>query len=275
MADSTEAQGLVTEDQGGETAPATTENAPKTEKQQADPKSQPSQAKDEKKGPSPWRKDLEGFGLAPEHLDVLDTYLGEQWQPRMTQLEQEAAQYSKLFGGDLERAQIMANIAMGLEQDPAGTYRQIGELLELVDDSGDGEPDDGAPGDIEDDEPAQPQDDPRLAALEEILAERKQAEADHLYESVMEKTREAYPGMDEDLFNHLILANGGDVEAATAAYDRYHDKVKNVEPEPDVPPPTAGEPVAPTPPEAKQYGSVKDAVNDWVSQLGTSRSTMA
>lgn len=260
MAESTEAQGQVTEDQPG-TSPAPAENAPKTAEKTAS--SQPAKEPAKDKGPSPWLKDLEGMGLSPDHLAAMDEYLGSQWQPRMTQFEQQAAEWSNLFGGDMERAQIMANIAAGLESDPAGTYRQIGELLELVDPTNDGAQ---PPADPSGEQPpagdeGEGQDDPRMAFLDELMQERQASQADDMYRQVMDGFAQTYgDGFDEDLFNIALLAHGGDVQAADAWYSERHVPA---EPPAD-PPPTSGDPVSPAPDKPK-HANLKDAVNAWVS----------
>lgn len=261
MAESTEAQGQVTEDQGPGNTPATASDAPKAESKQQTDKSQPKQAKD--KGPSPWLKDLEGLGLNPEHVPSVDEYLRTQWQPRMTEFEQQVAEWSNLFGGDMERAQIMANIANALEEDPAGTYRQIGELLELVDSETDGDAlpvgDEGDMGDPEGEDTGEP--DPRQQFLDELMEQHKQQQADAMYERMMDGIREEFPGLDEDLFNTALLAHGGDVAGARAWYAPRHQPLRT----PDEPPPSADEPPAPTPPAREKPASISDAVNRWMS----------
>jgi len=100
---------------------------PKSETKSSDGNSESKQeAKDA--GPAPWANDLAERGLDDPRIDQ---YLREVWQPRMTQFEQDLAGWSELFGGDMEAAQIMAGLAEALDNDPEGTYQQMGELLGL------------------------------------------------------------------------------------------------------------------------------------------------
>lgn len=213
-------------------------------------------------GPTPWAKDLADRGLNDPRFDE---YLGEVWQPRMTQYEQQVAQYNDLFGGDMERAQIMAGLAEALENDPVGTYEEIGRLLGLAND---GEYDEfaGDEGEMPDEDGDYEQPDEYREWVMQKMQEEEIMRQDQAYESLLTELDEAYPGFDRELFHAAIVAHDGNPEAALEWYMKYHKAPEPVE-EHDGPTPL-GE-GNPTPPEAKEYSGIGDAISDFLSEEKT------
>ena len=236
-------------------------STPKTDSKDAKD-SQPSGAK-EQRGPSPWAKDLADRGLDDPRIDE---YLNEVWQPRMTQFEQQASEWSGLFGGDMERAQIMAGLAEALEADPEGTYQQIGEILGLSQTNGEY---DGTEGLDEGDGTEQEQPDEYRDWVMQKMQEEQIAQQDAAYESLLTELSEQVPGFDPNLFHAAIVAHDGDPEAAMEWYMQYHRA-----PEPAAAPdgPTPVGEGNPTPPEEKQYSGFGDAIADFMSESKTSKS---
>ncbi len=71
-------------------------------------------------GSAPWSKDIEAMGLGT-HGDVVDGYLRETIQPRITKLEQDLAEYREMFPTK-ESAEVAAAIAHGLAN--PDTYKE-------------------------------------------------------------------------------------------------------------------------------------------------------
>jgi hypothetical protein len=241
--------------------------APKTDTKDTKSESQPNAPKDGGKaakdsgGPPPWANDLAERGLDDPRIS---DYLNEVWQPRMTQFEQQVSEWSGMFGGDMERAQIMSGLAEALDNDPEGTYRQMGELLGLSD-STDGEYDDeqGEFG-VEDDEAddSEQPDEYREWVMSK-MQEEQQGREDQQYQSLLDEIAQTTPGFDPDLFHAAIVAFDGDPEMAMEWYMKYH-RAPEAPDTPDGPTPV-GE-GNPTPPEAKEYSGIGDAIADFMSQ---------
>lgn len=280
MSETTEAQAPagdsleVTEDdikssKGSSSKPKTdsTEKSsqPKSEAKNSDERSEPKQeAKDG--GPAPWAKDLADRGIEDPNVDA---YLREVWQPRMTQYEQQMSQWDQLFGGDMERAQIMAGLAEALENDPAGTYQQMGELLGLLSDDGEyGEYEDGEyEGDFEGEDDGEQPDEYRQWVMEKMQQEHE-AQQDAEYESLLTDLETEHPGFDRELFHAAIVAFDGDPEMALNWYMKYH---RAPDPSDEMDGPTPMGEGNPTPPEQEQYSGLGDAIDAFLSQDKTSR----
>lgn len=239
--------------------------APKTESgdKSSQPKSDSKSGGEAKEGgPAPWAKDLAERGLDDPRFDA---YLNEVWQPRMTQFEQQVAQYDQMFGGDIERAQIMAGLAEALENDPVGTYEEIGRLLGLA---GDGEYDESMgmdEGEYDPEGEGEPEDEYRQWVMQK-MQEEQMAQEDQAYESLLSELEGAHPGFDRELFHAAIVAHQGDPEAALEWYMKYH---KAPEPADQHDGPTPLGEGNPTPPEAKEYSGIGDAINDFLSEEKT------
>lgn len=269
----TEAQADAPEEQ----APEATGSEPKapTPKTDKESKSQPKaesksdsepKAKDES-GPAPWAKDLSDRGLDDPRIDE---YLRDVWQPRMTQFEQQVAEWSDMFGGDMEKAAIMAGLAEALEADPEGTYSQMGELLGIVA----GEPAPDAPdsealadGEMPDEDGGEP-DEYRQWVMDK-MAQEQEAQQDEAYEALLGELEEAHPGFDRELFHAAIVAFEGDPEMALEWYMKYH-RAPEPEASPDGPAPLGEGDV--TPPEQAEYSNIGDAIADFMSQDKTAKS---
>lgn len=244
-------------------------SAPKTDTKDASSSQPKSDSKSggakEESGPAPWAKDLADRGLDDPRVDE---YLREVWQPRMTQFEQQASEWSGLFGGDMERAQIMAGLAEALEADPEGTYQQIGEILGLTNTDGEYNETDGLDGLDEDGEEQEHPDEYREWVMQK-MQEEQIAQQDQAYEALLSELSEQVPGFDPNLFHAAIVAYDGDPEAAMQWYMQYHRAPEPAQ-SPDGPTPV-GE-GNPTPPEAKEYSGIGDAIADFMSEDKVSRS---
>lgn len=262
----TEAQAPTPDEAPDQGRPA---EAPKTDTKDTKGGSQPKaeskpdsgkEAKDSG-GPPPWAKDLAERGLDDPRFDA---YLNEVWQPRMTQFEQQVSEWSGMFDGDMERAQIMAGLAAALDADPEGTYRQMGELLGLSG-STDGEYDEtdgGFEDDGYEDGPDEDTDEYRQWVMQK-MQEEQQAREDQQYQSLLDEIAERTPGFDPELFHTAIVAFDGDPEMAMEWYMKYH-RAPEAADTPDGPTPV-GE-GNPTPPEAEEYSGIGDAINAFMSQ---------
>ncbi len=238
-------------------------STPKTESKDTS-SAQPSGAKEER-GPSPWAKDLVDRGLEDPRID---DYLNEVWQPRMTQMEQQSSEWSGLFGGDMERAQIMAGLAEALEGDPEGTYQQIGEILGLTTNNGEYNETDGLDDETDGAEGTGQPDEYRDWVMSKMQEEQVQQQ-DAAYESLLGELSEQVPGFDPNLFHAAIVAHDGDPEAAMQWYMQYH---RAPDPAGTLDGPTPVGEGSPTPPEAKEYSGIGDAIADFMSESKTSRS---
>lgn len=239
---------------------------PKSEAKSSDEKSEPKQEAKED-GTAPWAKDLADRGLNDPNFD---SYLREVWQPRMTQFEQDLGNWSNLFGGDMERAQIMAGLADALEQDPEGTYQQIGELLGLLNDSEEGSPvgEDQLAGDGTDETDGAEPDEYRQWVMSK-MQEEQEAKQDAAYEDLLAELETAHPGFDRELFHAAIVAFEGDPDQAMEWYMKYHKPAQEPA-EMDGPDPVGeGNPVPPT---QEAYSGIGDAIAAFMSEDKTARS---
>lgn len=263
----TEAQASAGEEAPDQGAPQSSEPKTDTKEQSSQPKSASGKESGEAKegGPAPWAKDLADRGLDDPRVDE---YLREVWQPRMTQFEQQISQWDELFGGDMERAQIMAGLAEALEQDPLGTYQQIGELLGLTE--SDGEYDENTDGEVDDeayDGDAEEPDEYRQWVMQK-MEEEMVAQQDAAYEQLLSELEEQTPGFDRELFHAAIVAFDGDPEMAMNWYMKYH---RAPEPPDEQDGPTPVGEGNPTPPESKEYSGIGDAIADFMSESKTAK----
>lgn len=225
--------------------------------------SQSGEAKEQ--GTAPWAKDLADRGIADPNVDA---YLREVWQPRMTQFEQQMSQWDQLFGGDMERAQIMAGLADALEHDPAGTYEEIGRLLGLVTDGeyDDAQADEGMQdGEYDEGENELSQ---YRQWIEEQMEQQKIMEQDIAYEDLLNHLETENPGFDRDLFHAAIVAFDGDPDMAFEWYMKYH---RAPEPPAEFDGPDPMGESNPAPPEAKEYSGIGDAIADFMSDMKTAK----
>lgn len=213
---------------GGEQVPATqvSESTPDVAS------IQPEVSGQEQGGTAPWHKDLEALGLG-DQATAVDKYLREQWQPRVTQLEQQYAPYKNAFQSP-EDGTAAAQLLYQLRSDPHATYELLGEMIR--DQFGDPEQQQPAP---EVQEPEIP--DPRLEFVDNLMQEREQQAAESEYAKIVEGYKADLPDLNEQWFAKLVIANGGDTDAALVD---YKGMFPSTPPEPA--PPTSG--TAPTSP---------------------------
>lgn len=199
---------------------------------------QPTQAKESAKGPGPWQKDLESLGLGDEYTRIVDGYLREKWQPRVTELEQQFAPYKELFQSP-DDGTAASELLYSLRENPRETYKLLGEMIEeafgpeqadelmdqLEDVQDSGEPDE------------------RQAFIDQLMQEREFEAQMKEYQSVVDKLKGDAPDLNEQWFAKLVVANNGDTDAAFEDYkELFADQFKSPEP----PPPTVGDgPMAP------------------------------
>jgi hypothetical protein len=258
------------DDGAGEAAVA--EATEDTESQESEVTPDPSQPKAKEQGPAPWAKDLEDLGLDDPEFDK---YLRDKWQPRMTQVEQEVAKYSKIFG-NFENAEVAAQVLTALDDDPVKALKWLSSQLEVdpIDlleglDATDETEDEPTPDQPEDDELAKFKEmlnqDPRMQHVEKSQKEAREAEENQALEDLTGKIEKIYSDkgdtFNKSLFLHLLKSAEGDADLAYSAYEEFHTPAK----EPDDPPPTAGGKKGVTPREEPQYGSLGEAVNAYAS----------
>lgn len=190
------------------------------------------------KGPGPWQKDIESLGLSPEHQQIVDSYLREKWQPRVTELEQQYAPYGKAFQS-VDDGEAAAQLLYQLRENPHATYEQLGQLIK--DTYGEAAQDEPLPQEAQT-TPEVP-DDPRLQYVDQLMQEREmQAHMDE-YNKMVEGYRKDAPELDEQWFAKLVVAANGDTEAALNDYKQLFPQ--HFEPK-ETPPPTGGTtPMAP------------------------------
>lgn len=207
---------------------------------------QPSGVQASEQGPGPWSKDLEALGLG-EHQAVVDKYLREQWQPRVTELEQKYAPF-KAFQTP-EDGTAAAELLYALRNDPHGTHDYLRTLIEA-----DVGPWPGAETPADTGEEETPAHDPRLNFVDQLMEEREVANQEAEFMKIVNEQKQSIPDLKEDWFAKMILANNGDLEAAVNDYKQVFP-AKPIDP----PPPTAGDGVT-APPEADKYDGNFDAL---------------
>lgn len=211
---------------------------------------------------SPWKGELEGLGLAPEHLQKVDSwYRGK--QGHVTQLEQQNRQYLGMFGNNPDALAAMSQIYSGFanEETRQETYEQLGEMLgltasEVAEAVGDD--------DYEDYEGDSQESTPYQEWIEAKMAEEQAAAEDADFQTIMDGLAQEVPGFDEELFIRLVMASGGDLQAAWDDYAVMSARYAVQSPPP--PPPTIGESV-PGPREETKPSSMEDIwASYWSSQ---------
>lgn len=247
--------------------------APKADKQQdqSQPKPNEQQSKDgqpqvqpqaKDKGPGPWDAKLAEMGLTDPRFSE---FFRSEVQPYITQLEQGAGQGNDVFEGDQEAAQAAKDLLDDFRADPVKAYRELGELLGLVEDDGMGDLGDEGDLGLEGDpsgtaDPAEPPSDPRLEYVDDLIRREREQKEDAEYNSFLDSMSERMPGFDPDLFTTFVVANAGNLDLAMSQYEKYH-RAPEASPEP---PPTPGGGTAP--PSAPRYGSIGDSVSAWLSE---------
>jgi hypothetical protein len=243
---------------------------PAPDKAEASPKdSKSTKAPAKEKGPGPWQAELEKRGLnSPE----MDQYMREILQPYITQLEQGAGggdEYGQLFGGDMERAQMAAELMQAFLDDPQAAYKELGEILEIA--PGEAPPPGAeAPADPNDmPPPPNPlDDDPRIKWVEEERQRQQEAQEDAEYDELMTQLGDRVPGFNPEAFNLAVLAAQGDMDQAFKHYMEYMHKEPS--PSPESPPPAlAGQ--GGTAPPAEFQGNIKDAVDSTFAEMKAAR----
>lgn len=221
-----------------------TQDAVTTESQQ-----QSTQTDQATPGPGPWAKDLEGLGLDPQINQIVDKYLRDKWQPRVTELEQQYAPYKELFK-EQDDGPTAAELLYSLRTDPHGTYKLIGELItEQI-----GFPDEQASDTSAPDTTQQEKTDPRLEYVDKLMVEREAQEQMEEFQKVYQDQKEKFPDLEEEWFAKLVIANNGNVDTAMADYEKIFPQKPA-----EQPPPTVGEGNT-APPEAEEYDGDFDAL---------------
>lgn len=212
-------------------------NAPQESVETA-PSTQPTQAKDSK-GPGPWQKDLEALGLGDEYTRMVDGYLREKWQPRVTELEQQYAPYKELFESP-DDGSAAAELLYSLRNNPRETYDLLGQMIEEAFPQ---QKEEAAPEQqqVQDNAPQQP--DERQQFIDQLMQERElQAQMDE-YQKLVDSYKKDIPDLKDDWFAKLVVANNGDTDAALADYKELFASQLQA---PPPAPPTAGDgPMAP------------------------------
>lgn len=248
------------------------------DRSQKDSTAPPQQTTAKGQGAAPWAKDLEKLGINDPRFD---DYLRTQWQPRMTQLEQEAAKYRNIFG-EFHHAEFAAQLLTALDENPVEAIRymvtQLGvDPIDLIDEVSDDEL--MGPEDPEDQlTQEQPygddleaklrellENDPRIQYAQMSMTAEQEAMQDQALEDLLSGMEAHYEAngdqFNRDLFVHLLKAAEGDADAAYEAYERFHTPAKT----PDEPPPTGGGQKGVTPRSAPQYNSIAEAVEAFAS----------
>lgn len=221
-------------------------------------------------GGSPWDADL--AALVPDEAlrGQVSGYLGEKWQPRMTQLEQELA-----------AAKPGSAMYDDFLKDPIGTYRAIGAQM-FGDEFGVQldtmlEGDETPPPVTPAEQLAAPPMDPRVQAVVEAH-ETQQHQAQ--YRQNLDRLKgpdPENPQLNEELFHPFVVAAEGDFDQAFASYKEWEKQVAAAYGPPAVVDPAA--PPAPVtlaeggtaPPVAKKYTSIDEALYDTLDEMRATR----
>lgn len=194
--------------------------------------------------PGPWDNDLQSLGFDDATRSQVDAYLREKIQPRMTQLEQQAA--------EARQAQTLMN---DLINDPSSTMEALAaelnwspqQLQQVVEQ--------------EIEEPTQQQVvDPRVQQAVEYY-ESQQAE--QAYESEMNRLVSQHPGLRPDLMHPFVVTADGDFDQAYSLYENYVEATRQAFAPPaeeQTAPPTMGDGHT-TPPVAPKQMSIHEAVD--------------
>lgn len=201
----------------------------------------------------PWSQDLQQFDEAVR--PQIDEYLRTKIQPRMTQLEQTAAnardaqQLYDAFVNDPD-ATTAAVLSDLYGPEAAQQWQQY---------NANPEPQEAAP-------VADPVNDPRI---EQMWRDHEQTQALQVYESEMNRIVEANPGIEPEFLHPFVVTADGNFDQAVELYTDYVNRVQAwnerqnpSEPEPDpVPVLGAGQTAVPTQP--NEVPKLGDAIKGW------------
>lgn len=209
---------------------------------------------------APWTKDLETAFADPAIREQVDAFLRGNVQPHVTRLEQTSRDALALYN-DLTNEETAAQAYYTITEQLFGE-----DLAESVL---------NALGGAEEDPPAEP----AAAAAEpdvdaEMRAEwlaQKQAREYREALDAFKKTNEVPETFNEKIFAPFVVGAGGDLDAAYEGYKEFIAETATafgVVPEQievPQPPPTLGNAPA-SAPVAKKYGSIADAVDDFMAE---------
>jgi len=203
--------------------------------------------------PGPWSQDI-SFITDDGVRNQVDQYLREKWQPRMTQLEQTAAQAteSQRLMNDLINSpnETMEALAAELNWTPQQLQQVVEEQVY---------------------EPTQetPTVDPRV---QNMLEHFEQQQAQSAYDQEMNRAVERHPGLKPDLFHPFVSAADGDFDNAYQMYENWVGEwnTNAATPAEAAPPTLGGDAGSTTPPVQPKEQSLGDAIDDF---LATNRST--
>lgn len=216
----------------------------------------------------PWDNDLAFIPDAQVRSQVSD-YLATQWQPRMTQIEQESASALELY--------------RDFRSDPANTLREVTEELleaDLVKAEDLKVPTAEAPVEAQPGADVPPpaqtttqpdQRDPEVQALLDRERERAEKEA---FDAEYERVKAAHPNLhlDYDLYLQAV-AETGDFDKGIeqyqdkfGEYDRFLASQATAEPTPDPQAPPVAEAGTGEVPTEPKYESLNDAIDDYFQE---------
>lgn len=240
------------EDQG-----STSKDAPKAERQdESQPPKNDSGAKD--KGPGPWSEKLAERGL---NDPAFDEFIRSEIQPYITQLEQKGGgggEIDQMFGGDVEQAEALLELAEALRSDPEGTITELMGILGMSDADEMGEEDFGP--EMEDE--GGYDDDPRLQYLDQMMQREQEQREDGELEQLLTELETSTPGLDRDLFVTCLIATEGDPDAAYQRYMKFHRQPAAPPESPGVLGNQGGTP----PPSEPEFKSWHDAFDSYMSE---------
>ena len=227
-------------------------------------------------GAAPWAADLERMGLNDPKFDE---YLRTQWQPRMTQTEQRAAQYESIFGTH-ENAQFAGQLLTALDENPVEALRYMARELkvdpiDLIEELTGEQDDSDVEGDQSEEQPegddleaklrALIDQDPRIQHTEQQMSAAQQAEHDQALGDLLDGIDQHYSSkgdtFNRDLYVHLLKAADGDADQAFEAYEMFHTPAAP----PEDPPPVSGGSKGATPRQQPRAGSIAEAVKAFTS----------
>lgn len=199
--------------------------------------------------PGPWDADLAAF-QDPTIRSQVDALLRTRIQPRMTQLEQSAAEHrdAQILMNDLINSpdETMTKLAAELNWTPEQVAEQVAAAAE----------------------PSTPTTlDPRV---ERAVALIEQQENEALYMEQFNQIKAANPDIVDDVYHQLVIAANGNFDQATQLYNHTVELLgpKAPEADPAAPAPQVlGGDGLTTPPIQKEYKNLGDAVDDFLNDL--------
>lgn len=227
------------------------------------------------RGAAPWDADLEELGINDPRFSE---YLRTKMQPRMTQLEQQVAQYQGLVPEDIGSQfdsstgafEAGINILQGLATDPAATIRGLTQLFELDPQAvfelqaAVGNDPDAQQAIQEAEEQAQPEDgqdqtSPELVWARQMMQDQLEQQQAAQFDAHLADLEGQIPGFNRENYVVSLAAFNGDPNAALNFYiNNLHNAAANATAAP--PNPTLGQTAGVAPTEAPQYGSLKEAI---------------